>query len=313
LGHPTKSERTLKAINLRYVLSLPNSRFQWLGKSANVDTNLWKDVMEKSLSSPTVQKNKFLSALEMNQFWKKIKTHGLIRTLLYSLEFAVRPVWRKFWVNGVRKSYSQDYEDVLIDKALGNKNTGTYLDIGAFDPVDLSNTKRFYDRGWRGCNIEPEPLRFRKFVDARPEDINLNVGISDCAGQLVFFDFEEGAYSTFSQERAEELLGIGAQLKQKIEVPVISMKDIFEKHFKGRDVDFCSLDAEGMDLRILKSNDWNKFRPKVFCVELSPNDPSDVGGQCESVGRFLVEKGYRKIVETFEYGNPLNAIYVSEK
>lgn len=258
-------------------------------------------------------KSDFLSVLELNQFRNKIKTHGLIRTLMYSLEFAIRPFWRKYWVNSVCKSYSQDYEDVIIDKALGNKATGIYLDIGAFDPTDLSNTKRFYDRGWRGCNIEPEPVRFQKFLQERPDDINLNVGISDCAGQLVFFDFEEAAYSTFSSERADELLSMGAKLKKKIEVPVISMKDIFEKHLQGRDLDFCSLDTEGMDLRILKSNDWSRFRPKVFCVELSPNDPNDIGGQRESVGKFLVAAGYRKITETFEYGNPLNAIYISEK
>ncbi len=109
------------------------------------------------------------------------------------------------------------------------------------------------------------------------------------------------------------MLNIGAKLAKEIEVPVISMQAIFEKHFQGRDVDFCSLDTEGMDLRILKSNDWNRFRPKVFCVEISPNDPGDIGGQRESVGKFLEAAGYRKFTETFEYGNPLNAIYISEK
>jgi FkbM family methyltransferase len=270
--------------------------------------------IEQPASSGVVGKKNFLSALELSQFRNKIKTHGLLRTLLYSLEFVVRPVWRKYWVNGVRKSYAQDYEDVIMDKVLGNKVAGTYLDIGAFDPADLSNTKRFYDRGWRGCNVEPEPVRFHKFLRERPEDINLNVGVSDCAGQLVFFDFEEGAYSTFSEEHANDLLRTGAKLKQKIEVPVISMKDIFEKHFQGRAVDFCSLDAEGMDLQILKSNDWHRFRPKVFCVEdaFAPVDSQD-GRQHESVEKLLVAEGYRKIAETFEYGNRLNAIYIDEK
>lgn len=270
--------------------------------------------IEQPGSAGVFRKNNFLSALELSQFRNKIETHGLMRTLLYSLEFAVRPVWRKYWVNGVRKSYSQDYEDVIMDKALGNKAAGTYLDIGAFDPVDLSNTKRFYDRGWRGCNVEPEPVRFRKFMQERPDDINLNVGVSDCAGQLVFFDFEEGAYSTFSEEHAKDLLSTGAKLRQKIDVPVISMKDIFEKYFQGRAVDFCSLDAEGMDLQILKSNDWHRFRPKVFCVEdaFAPVDLND-GSQHESVEKFLVAAGYRKIAETFEYGNRLNAIYVDWK
>ena len=121
----------------------------------------------------------WLSAMALNQFRNKLKTHGLTRTLLYSLAFAVRPGWRKCWVNGLRQSFSQDYEDLIIDKLLGNKATGTYLDIGAFDPTDLSNTKRFYDRGWRGCNVEPDPVRFQKFLQARPDDINLNVGLSD--------------------------------------------------------------------------------------------------------------------------------------
>jgi FkbM family methyltransferase len=248
--------------------------------------------------------------LEIAQFRNKIATHGLLPALRYSAEFVMRPLWRKLWVEPFLKSYSQRYEDMIIDRLLGNPESGIYLDIGAYDPHTLSNTKRFYDRGWRGCNVEPNPPRFQKFVRSRPKDINLNVGLSDAAGKLVFFDVAREAYSTFSEERARELKKMGAEIRREIEIPVIRMQDLFEEHFKTQTVDFCSIDTEGMDLAILRGNDWNRFRPRVLCVEVSATCPGDQ--QPESVEEFLQSVGYRKHTQTLDFGVPLNEIYVSE-
>ena len=250
--------------------------------------------------------------LEITQFRNKITTHGLFPTLRYSAEFMVSPLWRKLWVEPFRKSYSQRYEDMIIDSLLGNKKTGTYLDIGAYDPHILSNTKRFHDRGWRGCNVEPNPPRFQKFVRERPDDINLNVGLSDATGKLVFFDVAREAFSTFSQERARELKEMGAQIRREIEIPVVRMEDVFEEHFKGRTVDFCSIDTEGMDLAILRGNDWGRFRPRILCVEVSVTPTRGGDQQPESVEEFLLSVGYSKHTQTYDFGVPLNEIYVSE-
>jgi FkbM family methyltransferase len=251
--------------------------------------------------------------MALAQFRNKIKTHGLLRTFLYCAEFAVRPLWRRFWVEGAMKSYSQSYEDVIIDRLLGNKKDGSYLDIGAYDPHGLSNTKRFYERGWRGCNIEPEPTRHERFLKERPEDINLNMGVSDCEGRLVFYDIVPGPLSTFSEERAKELEQMGAKINKQIEVPVITMKEVFTKWLKGKPVDFCTIDTEGMDLRVLRSNDWTKFRPRVLCVEVSAAEGSTANSvKEETIASFLRSMGYKKVQQTYEYGNPLNEIYVSE-
>lgn len=248
--------------------------------------------------------------IEIAQFKNKIKTHGLFLTLFYTAQYVARPVWRKLCVEPILKSYSQRYEDVIVDKLLGNKDTGTYLDIGAYDPNRLSNTKRFYDRGWRGCNVEPNPRHFKSFVRDRSRDLNLNVGISDAAGRLVFFEAVPDALSTFSEERAKELRQMGAKIRREIEIPVITMKDLVKDHLDNGSIDFCTIDTEGMDLKILKSNDWERFRPRVLCIEVSITQGT-AEPEAESVEGFLASVGYKKHTQTIDFGVPLNEIYIS--
>ena len=115
-------------------------------------------------------------------------------TLLFYLHLEV-----KFLLNrssGI--SYSQWGEDIIIDNLLGRKKRGFYIDIGAYDPTRFSNTKRFYLRGWRGINVEPDPVRIKKFHKERPGDINLNIGIADKSRVLNFFKFDPPTLSTFS-------------------------------------------------------------------------------------------------------------------
>lgn len=204
-------------------------------------------------------------------------------------------------------------EDVIVDGILGNKKAGTYLDIGAYDPRRLSNTKRFYDRGWRGCNVEPHPVQFESFPQERPEDINLNLGLSDSAGVLTYYDVVPNVFSTFSKERVKELKKQGARINAEIEIPVITMKDLFVEYLSQATVDFCTIDTEGMDLAILKGNDWSRFRPRVKCVEVSLAPPYQVGGEdAESIQSLLSNVGYKKHSVTAEFGVPLNEIHVSD-
>lgn len=250
--------------------------------------------------------------LRVSQFKNKIRTHGLPKTLRYSSEFVGRFLRRKLWGEPFLRSYSQRFEDVIIDDILGNKKVGTYLDIGAYDPRCLSNTKRFYDRGWRGCNVEPNPVRFKCFPQKRPEDINLNVGLSDSAGTLTYYDVVPNVFSTFSEARARELKEQGARINAEIEIPVITMKDVFVEYLNQATVDFCTIDTEGMDLAILKGNDWSRFRPRVLCVEVSLTQPHQGGEGAESVQSLLSSVGYNRHSVTAEFGVFLNEIYVSE-
>lgn len=182
--------------------------------------------------------------------------------------YKTKPAPDKF-VSPLLESYAQYQEDLFIDAILGSKRTGCYVDVGANDPTIISNTKRFYQRGWRGINIEPNIKLHQKLLINRPRDINLNIGIASVKGEITFYEMSADTLSSFDREAA--LAGgkvHGAHLIEERKVKVLPLADVFQRHLKGRKIDFLSVDVEGRDLDVLQSNDWKKFRPMVLLVEI---------------------------------------------
>ena len=196
------------------------------------------------------------------------------------------------------KSFSQYNEDLIIDIALENKANGFYVDVGANHPTLLNNTKRFYDKGWRGINIEPNATLFKNFQKERERDINLNIGIGPKKGTFPFYVMEADTLSSFSKKDALASGKIhGSKLKEVINIEVCSLAEIFNQHVKDDTViDFLSVDVEGLDYQVLISNDWNKFKPNLVMVES--------GEAMDQITSFLTSKNYVKI-----YDNSTNAIY----
>jgi len=212
--------------------------------------------------------------------------------LLWYVYLEFRSIFRKSFLN----SYSQWGEDIIIDDLLGKKKGGFYVDIGAYDPTRFSNTKKFYLRGWRGINIEPDPIRIGKFYKERSRDINLNIGIANKNGLLNFYKFSPQTLSTFSKKSLDEYQKQGYKLNEIIKVRVLKLSKVLEKNYKGsKRIDFLSIDTEGLDLEVLKGNNWKKFRPKVICIEGQINNPK----------KFLIKLGYKKV-----YTNQTNSIFI---
>jgi FkbM family methyltransferase len=174
------------------------------------------------------------------------------------------------FVHALAGSFSQYNEDLILDVLLSCKKYGTYLDIGANDPSVFNNTERFYRRGWSGVNIEPNLDSYTKLCQYRKRDINLNIGIGPNRGEMTFYQMSADTLSSFDKEAALEGGKIhGATLLSTKQVMVRPLSDIFEEHLKERYVDFMSVDAEGYDLAVLKSNDWTKYRPYLLIVEIN--------------------------------------------
>ena len=76
-----------------------------------------------------------------------------------------------------KKTYSMDGEDLFIDNFFKNK-IGIYVDVGAYHPLELSNTYLLYKRKWEGVNIDINSLSIEYFDFLRPNDINLNLGVA---------------------------------------------------------------------------------------------------------------------------------------
>jgi len=164
-------------------------------------------------------------------------------------------------------TYSSNHEDQILDILTGKKDKGFYIDIGANDPNHISNTKKFYQRGWSGINIEPSLECYGNLLKYRPRDINLHTAIGE--GEQ---DYHEPSHSgghlssTFSKKVFEEL-GMATVPHRVKKMKMTPLTEIFESHVRGREVDFMSIDVEGYEDEVLKSNDWTKFKPKVLCIE----------------------------------------------
>lgn len=209
----------------------------------------------------------------------------------------------KNYLRGVfNHSYSQKDEDVVIDKYFNYKNNGFYVDVGAYDPTRLSNTKRFYKKGWRGINIEPDINGYSNFLQQRPEDINLNIGIGKDNKELTFYVMTPNTLSTFSEEEKNEYLKKGYYLKETSKVQVLPLKDVLNNYCKDREIDFMSIDAEGHDMEVLESNDWDKYKPKIICIE-SYIHSKEVLKNSE-FEKYLNLKGYEEF-----YDNQINSLY----
>lgn len=202
-------------------------------------------------------------------------------------------------------SYAQNFEDVLLNRIFRGQNTGFYVDIGANHPVYDSVTKAFYERGWRGINIEPVPQYYNLLECDRIEDINLNIGISDEEGELTFYDLVDTGLSTFDQEMAEKLSKEDGFSMEKYTVKVKKLADICHKYIH-QPIDFLKVDVEGWEEKVIYSGDWQNFRPKVIVIEATiPNSPERKN---TNISNFLHQYNYHHI-----YFDGLNDFYVAEE
>jgi FkbM family methyltransferase len=201
-----------------------------------------------------------------------------------------------------RISYSQSGEDIIIDALFENfkGKEKTYLDIGANDPVICNNTYLLYKKGWRGVLVEPDTAMCEVVKAKRPADTILNIGIglsNESEAPFYVFPGRLNTWSTFSQEEAgirETASGIKAK---KISVPLKTINNILEQYFVTCP-NFISIDVEGLDLDILKSFDFNRFRPDVFCVETISFSINNEGEKLDDVGEFLRSKDYFVYADT---------------
>jgi FkbM family methyltransferase len=209
-----------------------------------------------------------------------------------------------------KRSYSQCGEDMIVEYVfrLRGIERPTYIDIGANHPFFLNNTASLYERGCRGINIDPNPHAMMLFNEHRPEDVNLNVGVADKAGESDFFVMEDHTLSTLSIPERDHLIAHGQRQARIMKVRLITLPDIIQNYCRFVFPDFMSIDVEGMEMSILKSIDFEKSYPKVICVEIAEYSPIGAGGRRTDIVEFLASKNY------FEYAHTnLNAIMVRKE
>lgn len=166
-------------------------------------------------------------------------------------------------------SYSQEGEDMMLARFFSEQTTGFYVDVGAHHPQRFSNTYYFYLKGWRGINLDAMPGSMENFHKLRPEDINLEFPISDNNQTLTYYKFNEPALNGFCEKTAHERDGLRHyKIIADEKLQTYKLAEILDKYLPiNQEIDFFNIDVEGLDYQVLKSNDWEKYRPKVVLVE----------------------------------------------
>lgn len=202
-------------------------------------------------------------------------------------------------------SYAQNLEDVMLWRALKNYRSGFYIDVGACDPEVDSVTKAFYDRGWRGINIEPVPAAFEKISAERPRDINLNIAAAASNGIVKFYSVDGGNGLSTTVKHYAEKYGANARKVDEFEVATKSLSQICAA-FVNQDVSFLKIDVEGGEKAVLEGADFERFRPWIVVVESTePNTTKPSHGEWEPI---LLNARY-----TYVYFDGLNRYYVANE
>jgi FkbM family methyltransferase len=190
-------------------------------------------------------------------------------------------------------TYAQEAEDIFLMRRFGQQRTGFFVDIGAHHPFRFSNTFAFYKRGWRGINVDADPLSIQAFEQHRPDDINLNLAVGEAAEGLTFYRFNEPAFNTFSSILAAQRAQLPAyRIIEEVRIPMQPLAPILDTHVPpNTQIDFMTIDVEGWDLAVLKTNDWEKFRPRYLIVESLTADLADLPS-CP-IYQFLATKNYK--------------------
>lgn len=203
-------------------------------------------------------------------------------------------------------SYAQNMEDVILHRALKAINNGLYIDIGAQSPDLDSVTKAFFERGWRGINVEPNPFFYKQLSKQRKNDINLLCAIGSRSSIKTFYFVENTGLSTLKRNIALHHERSGFHIKTK-KVNISTLNQIWESYIPERhDVHFLKIDAEGFELEIIKGNNWLKNRPWIILVEsMKPNKQIECHEPWE---KYLLKNKYKMV-----YADGLNRFYLAKE
>lgn len=194
-------------------------------------------------------------------------------------------------ISGGSLHYSQEGEDILLDRLLGARASGFYVDIGAHHATRFSNTFALYRRGWRGINVDATPGSMDSFRSLRPRDINIETAVSDREAPLHVHLFREAALNTADAALAQSYEDEGWEKISEAEVSTRALSSLLDQHLpEGMPIDLLSIDVEGEEMAVLRSGDWERYRPEIIIIEVLECTLPKLAEQ-PSI-RFLAERGY---------------------
>lgn len=188
--------------------------------------------------------------------------------------------------------HSQKDEESWILRSVANIPNGRFVDVGAYDGVNYSNTMALVERGWSGIMIEPGLQAFIKLLENHGANekvtlIHAAIGVFK-SGLQPFWNCPT-TFSTTEPSNRDKFIHEG--FSPQFYTPVINMSWIFEM-FPGP-IDVLSIDTEGTSVDLFKQFTATGYaRPRCICVEHD--------GRTDEVLGHAVMYGYRVIMQNEE-------------
>jgi FkbM family methyltransferase len=201
-------------------------------------------------------------------------------------------------------SYAQNYEDVMLWRALKDVPRGFYIDVGAQDPDADSVTRAFYERGWSGINVEPVARYHQLLCRARPRDINLLVAAGAEETEREFFEIPDTGLSTLDPKIAATHADAGWTASRR-RVAQRRLADIWTEHVTGQ-VHFLKIDTEGSEADVLQGAGLSVHRPWIVVIEAVA--PLTQIPEHDKWERLLTDAAY-----AFVYFDGMNRFYLASE
>src|SRR5271168_263355 len=157
-----------------------------------------------------------------------------------------------------RLSYGQFGEDLFLTYLLGYGDEGVFVDVGCYHPIVLSNTYAFYQRGWRGLAIDPNPAFKGEWRRYRPGDKFLNFAIANQTGSMAYLTHHEHPAMNLVLDQ-EQVASFDASNYSVSSCEASPLSGILEKHLQGNSIDLLNVDCEGRDVEVLDTHDFARY------------------------------------------------------
>lgn len=170
-------------------------------------------------------------------------------------------------------SHAQNFEDVMLWRALGSVVKGRYVDVGAQHPITDSVSLAFYERGWRGVHIEPIPRYASLLRQHRPDETVQEIALANSSGERDIFEIPDTGLSTFSAEIAQQhQRDTGCEVCKRT-VRTMTLDDALSE-WSDQEIHWLKIDVEGAEKEVLEGWNGRRIRPWILVVESTrPNSP----------------------------------------
>lgn len=191
------------------------------------------------------------------------------------------------------KSHAQLYQDMIVQMYLGWKSNGYFVEFGATDGNDISNSylleKEF---GWSGILAEPAKHWHENLSKNRSCNIDHSVVWKTTGEKIRFHEShmrpDGSAIESYITPDLLQMLGGNSS---NYDVDTISLVDLLKKYNAPKDIDYISLDTEGSEIEILQAFDFDQYKVKFFTVEHNEKEANR-----QRIYDLLTSKGYDRVL-----------------